>query len=147
MTVVGYSMSRSLPERTIVIKNMKKKSGTIIMKCLVNIMPYMSINAAECNASNESWVRLIIVKMDIPTPSMWPSGIGSHFGQNRLRVRFLAVSDIYPMFIEPTITWVIFGELTYNLMNSCQLIPTHCMTNIKLKRIEQMNGSRMKDME
>ena len=32
-----------------------------------------------------------------------------------------------------------------NSMNSCQLIPTHYMTNIKLKRVEQMNGSRMKD--
>ena len=27
------------------------------------------------------------------------------------------------------------------------LIPTHYMTNIKLKRVEQMNGSRMKDEE
>ena len=39
-------------------------------------------------------------------PSLWPSGIGSRLGRNRLWVRFLAVSDIYPMFIEPTITWV-----------------------------------------
>ena len=38
--------------------------------------------------------------------SLWPSGIGSRLGRNRLWVRFLAVSDIYPMFIEPTITWV-----------------------------------------
>ena len=34
-----------------------------------------------------------------------------------------------------------------NSVNSCQLIPTHYMTNIKLKRVEQMNGSRMKDVE
>ena len=34
-----------------------------------------------------------------------------------------------------------------NPLNSCQLIPTHYMTNIKLKRVEQMNGSRIKDME
>ena len=34
-----------------------------------------------------------------------------------------------------------------NSMNSCQLIPTLYMTNNKLKRVEQMNGSRMKDME
>ena len=27
------------------------------------------------------------------------------------------------------------------------LFPTHYMTNIKLKWVEQMNGSRMKDME
>ena len=31
--------------------------------------------------------------------------------------------------------------------NFCQLIPTHYKTNIKLKRIEHINGSRMKDME
>ena len=37
-------------------------------------------------------------------PSLWPSGIGVRLGRNRLWVRFLAVSDIYPMFIEPTIT-------------------------------------------
>ena len=37
-------------------------------------------------------------------------------------------------------------EADKNSMNSCQLT-THYMTNIKLKRIEQMNGSRMKDME
>ena len=50
--------------------------------------------------------------------SLWPSGIGSHLGRNRLRVRFLAVSDIYPMFIdiEPTITWDPSGSLgTYGL--------------------------------
>ena len=34
-----------------------------------------------------------------------------------------------------------------NSMNSCQLNPTHYMTNNKLKRVVQMNGSRMKDME
>ena len=40
-------------------------------------------------------------------------------------------------------------EADRNSLNSCQLIPTHynIMTNIKLKRVEQMNGSRMKDME
>ena len=42
-------------------------------------------------------------------------------------------------------------EADRNSLNSCQLIPTHYMTNIilniKLKRVEQMNGSRMKDLE
>ena len=42
--------------------------------------------------------------------------------------------------------WV-HHEADKNSMNSCQLIPTHYMTNIKLKRIEQMNGSSMKAME
>ena len=37
-------------------------------------------------------------------------------------------------------------EADRNSVNSCQLIPTHyIMKNIKLKRVEQMNGSRMKD--
>ena len=36
----------------------------------------------------------------------WPSEIGSRLGQNRLWVRFLAVSDVYPMFIELAITCV-----------------------------------------
>ena len=38
-------------------------------------------------------------------------------------------------------------EADKNSMNSCQLIPTDYMTNIKLKQVEQMNGSRMNDME
>ena len=38
-------------------------------------------------------------------------------------------------------------EADKNSMNSFQLIPTHYMTNNKLKRVEQMNGSRMKDMK
>ena len=46
-------------------------------------------------------------------PSLWPSDIGSRLGQNRLWVRFLAVSDIYPMFIEPTITWALSGISGY----------------------------------
>ena len=45
--------------------------------------------------------------------SLWLSGIGSCLGRNRLWVRFLAVSDIYPMFIEPTITWVSSGFSGY----------------------------------
>ena len=43
----------------------------------------------------------------------WPSGIGSRLGENRLRVRFLVVSDIYPMFIELTISWVSSGFSVY----------------------------------
>ena len=39
--------------------------------------------------------------MQLNCPSLWPSGIGAHLRRNRLWVRFLAVSDIYPMFIEP----------------------------------------------
>ena len=46
-------------------------------------------------------------------PSLWPSGIGSRLGWNRSRVQVLAVSDIYPMFIEPTITWVPSGFSLY----------------------------------
>ena len=50
---------------------------------------------------------------DIYLGTLWPSGIGSCLGRNRLWVRFLAVSDIYPMFIEPTITWVLSGFSGY----------------------------------
>ena len=52
-------------------------------------------------------------------PSLWPSGIGSHLGRNRLWVRFLAVSDIYliPMFSELTITWVFSGFSGYIWLN------------------------------
>ena len=47
-------------------------------------------------------------------PSLWLSGIGSRLGRNRLWVRFLTVlSDKYPMFIEPTITWVTSGFSGY----------------------------------
>ena len=46
-------------------------------------------------------------------PSLWPSSIGSRLGRNRLWVRFLALSDIYPMFMEPTITWVPSGFSGY----------------------------------
>ena len=38
-------------------------------------------------------------------------------------------------------------EADKNSINSYQLIPTHYMTNIKLKLVGQMNGSRMKNME
>ena len=57
----------------------------------------------------------IILRWTAPTicPSLWPSGIGSRLGRNRLWVRFLAVSDIYPMFIEFTITWVPSGFSGY----------------------------------
>ena len=87
-------------------------------------------------------------------PSGWPSGIGSRLGQNSLWVWFLAVSDIYPMFIELTITWVPSGfsgyiwleqklclkkllwgrfwvpnEANKNSMNLCRLILTHMITS------------------
>ena len=45
--------------------------------------------------------------------SLWPSSIGSRLGRNRLRVRFLALLDIYPMFIERTITLVPSGFSGY----------------------------------
>ena len=51
-------------------------------------------------------------------PSPWPSGIDSRLGRNRLGVRFLAVSDIYPMFIKPTITWVPSGFSGYIWLDS-----------------------------
>ena len=50
-----------------------------------------------------------------------PSGIGTHLRRNRLRVRFLAVSDTYPMFIGPTITRVPSGSI-----GTCGLIQKLC---------------------
>ena len=57
--------------------------------------------------------------------SLWPSGIGSRLGRNRLWVRFLAVSDIYHMFIEPTITWVPSGLSGYIWLDTKKL----CLKN------------------
>ena len=72
--------------------------------------------------------------------SLWPSGIGSRLGQNRLWVRFLAVSDIYPMFIEPTITWVPSGFSGYIWLNTKIVLnllsktPIHQYTDISKNR-------------
>ena len=44
---------------------------------------------------------------------LWPSVIGTHLGRNRSWVQFLAVSDIYPMFVEPSIPWVRSGFCGY----------------------------------
>ena len=52
---------------------------------------------------------IVIIRYDTTVPS----GTGSRLGRNRLWVWFLAVSDIYPMFIEPTITWVPSGFSGY----------------------------------
>ena len=62
--------------------------------------------------------EIINLELDTKIPSLWPSGIGSRLGRNRLRVRFLAVSDIYPMFIEPTITWVPLGFTGYTWLDT-----------------------------
>ena len=48
----------------------------------------------------------------------WPSGIGMHLGRNRLRVRFLAVSDIYYIPCSPSLRLLrcLWGSLgTYGL--------------------------------
>ena len=57
--------------------------------------------------------NVVKVRWENINPSLWPSGISSRLGRNRLWVRFLEVSDIYPMFIEPTITWVPSGFSGY----------------------------------
>ena len=44
----------------------------------------------------------------------------SRMGRIRLWVRFLAVSDIYPMFIEPMITWVSSGFSGYIWLDTKQ---------------------------
>ena len=43
------------------------------------------------------WLSVLVYKSDqLTSLSLWPRGIGSRLGQNRLWVLFLAVSDIYP---------------------------------------------------
>ena len=69
-------------------------------------------------ALSGAWMWLSVAKPSAEESKsvMWPSGISPRLGQklrNRLLVRFLAVSDIYPMFIEPTITWVPSGFSGY----------------------------------
>ena len=59
-------------------------------------------------------------------------------------------NEVWKCEMENVMIWRRFWvhhEADRNSLNSCQLIPTHYMTNIKLKRVEQMSGSRMKDME
>ena len=72
-----------------------------------NVANEHSIRRIKLNLSNR-WraltaMRILINLVEmcsyIVYPSLWPSGIGSHLGWNRLWVRFLAKSDIYPMFI------------------------------------------------
>ena len=66
-------------------------------------------------------MNINLARQDLPShsslahrsPSPWPSGIGSRLGRNRLWARFPAVSDIYPMFTEPTITWAPSGFSGY----------------------------------
>ena len=50
--------------------------------------------------------------------------------QNKLWVRFLAVSDIYPIFIEPTITWVPSGFSGYIWLDTKIVLKNSC-TNAK----------------
>ena len=62
---------------------------------------------------HESLTVTILFTESFSNPSLWPSGIGSRLWRIRLWVRFLTVSDIYPMFIDPTITWVPSGFSGY----------------------------------
>ena len=64
-------------------------------------------------------IIIIITNYDLKYPSLWPSGIGVHLGRNRLRVRILAVSDTYPMFIESMITRVSSGYILAWYKNLC----------------------------
>ena len=57
----------------------------------------------------------ILTEIEMVIASLWPSGIGSRLGRNRLWVRFLAVSDIYPMFLEAYVYLSPFGVLWVEL--------------------------------
>ena len=80
-----------------------------------HLFPCISLYPFVCSTNVHVFWALCcshyIVLFTLCCPTLWPSGIGSRLGRNRLWVRFLAVSDIYPMFIEPTITWVPSGSL------------------------------------
>ena len=69
-------------------------------------------------------------------PSLWPSGIGSRLGRNRLWARFLAVSDIYSMFIEPTITWVPSGFSGYIWLDTKIVLKKKNPTFFHVQRIK-----------
>ena len=89
----------------------KPKSARRATVSLMNYVPLSTWphpNARQCNQGCRS-----PVVHRATSPSLWPSGIDSRLGRNRLWVRFLTVSDIYPMFIEPTITWVPSGFSGY----------------------------------
>ena len=63
---------------------------------------------------HESLTVTILFTESFSNPSLWPSGIGSCLWRIGLWVRFLTVSDIYPMFLDPTtITWVPSGFSGY----------------------------------
>ena len=78
---------------------------------------------------------------------LWPSGISSCLGRNRLWVRFLADVGyiiIYPMFIEPTITWVPSGFSGYIwldtkivLKNQYSLVYPDCIRDFRIKFVRQ----------
>ena len=70
------------------------------------------------------------------SPSLWPSGIDSRLGRNRLWVRFLAVSDIYPMFIEPTITWILSGFSGYIWLDTKIVLKKMCLDKISTTELE-----------
>ena len=59
-----------------------------------------------------SYMNIRGVRMDADVGSIWIDFTNCNCW-NRLWVRFLAVLDIYPMFIEPTITWVPSGFSGY----------------------------------
>ena len=97
---------------------MNFKIATIIFKVLQFQQPsYLAVLIPRYVPTRSLWFLLPCQYMFLhdkphrPSPSLWPSGIGSRLGRNRLWVRFLTVSDIYPMFIEPTITWSLRGSL------------------------------------
>ena len=64
-----------------------------------------------------------------------------YLGRNRLWVRFLAVSDIYPMFIEPTITWVPSG------FSECIWLDTkNCVKKFNIEFGEGLINSRINNL-
>ena len=89
---------------------------SFILSLNPNIATQLLLLLFNCRQLCSNFIDFIhptITNNSVVSPSLWPRGIGSRLGRNRLWVRFLAVSDIYPMFIEPTITWVPSGFSGY----------------------------------
>ena len=104
-------------------------------RCRIALRPIQSGNLQGKHATSLGYITLMYphaCTLYPMRPSVWPSGIGSRLGRNKLWVRFLAVSDTYPMCIEPTITWVLsgFSGYIYGLGHNCMHNISPCMHNI-----------------
>ena len=119
---------KSDPDKYMFYKKYEEKAGVEILDDFLRLNVYWLTNKgitteesalygprsliSDIGGQFGIWIRVSVITLS-ELPSLWRSGIGSRLGRNRSWVRFLTVSDIYPMFIEPTITWVLSGFSGY----------------------------------